>query len=367
MEPSEYLEETALAPGRRRRLALIVDPRFSGGTSAAVAAEILALAADFDLGVFAVETAMFKGRRVHPGLERALGDLGLELVWNPPVIHADVAVFHNPSCLKFNKSFETRISCQRAYVVTHENFLRPGGAEGFDVGACLGLIRRNLLCGRASLAPVSAHNREGVARWLAGRNDDWALAEFDWFNILDLEHLPPTPAPRDRRGRHSRAGFEKFPPMETMRAHFPRHAESCVILGGDSFLLDPETLPKHWKVKIFGEMEVEAFLRELDFFVYFTHPGWRESFGRVIPEAIAAGKLVITDPGTASSFGTAVVASEGKDVDAIIQGFIAEPGRYVDFVRAAQASLDRFRPEAFARHVLKNIERDEARCDTPLL
>ena len=60
------------------------------------------------------------------------------------------------------------------------------------------------------------------------------------------------------------------------------------------------------------------FLSGIDFFVYFTNPNWRESFGRVIAEAIAAGKLVITDPGTAATFGDAVVASDGADVDGII-------------------------------------------------
>ena len=77
----------------------------------------------------------------------------------------------------------------------------------------------------------------------------------------------------------------------------------------------------------FGEANVADFLAGIDFFVYFTHPNWRESFGRAIAEAISAGKLVITDPGTAAMFGDAVVASDGGDVDEIVQGFVAEPRR----------------------------------------
>ena len=89
------------------------------------------------------------------------------------------------------------------------------------------------------------------------------------------------------------------PSRETMLRHFPARAERCVLLGADGFLDDPEWVPRHWTALRFGEMDVASFLGEIDFFVYFTNPMWRESFGRVIVEAIAAGKLVITDPGTA--------------------------------------------------------------------
>ena len=57
----------------------------------------------------------------------------------------------------------------------------------------------------------------------------------------------------------------------------------------------------------FGAMPVPDFLASIDFFVYFTHPLLREGFGRAIAEAIAAGKLVITDEETAEPFGPGVV------------------------------------------------------------
>jgi hypothetical protein len=344
---------------RRPRIALVLDPRFPGGTSAAVAAEIRALHAVADLRVVGVETAMFSGRRVNPGLVRALDDHGIELAWNPPVIRSDIVAFHNPSCLKFNETLNLRISCRRAYVVTQENFLRPNGTEGFDVAKTLRLLDGALVCGARFLAPVSPYNRRGVETWLRRMGGDWPVADFDWFHICDFERRPPAGAPRDRRGRHSRAGFEKFPPMETMLAHFPPHAERCAILGGDTFLLDPTNLPGHWTVLRFGEVDVARFLEGIDFFVYFTHPLWRESFGRVIAEAVAAGKVVITDPGTAECFGHAVVSSEGADVDDIVRGFIAEPRSYQEFVLAGQNFLDGLGPEAFAAHILGRIEAGE--------
>ena len=72
-------------------------------------------------------------------------------------------------------------------------------------------------------------------------------------------------------------------------------------------------------------MKVPDFLASIDFFVYFTHPLLRESFGRAIAEAIAAGKLVITDPETAGPFGPGVVTDTGTGDG--IDRIIAEPRR----------------------------------------
>jgi hypothetical protein len=271
------------------------------------------------------------------------------------VVRADTIVVHNPSCLRFDAALSVRLSCAEAVVVTHENFLRPNGSEAFDVAGCLGLLEAALVCGRRRLAPVSAHNRRTVADWLARTGREWGLFPADWSNILEAELIPPTASPRDRRGRHSRPGFEKFPALDVMRAHFPPHAEACIILGGDALLLEPAEIPAHWDVRPFGASPVASFLREIDVFVYFTNPLWCESFGRVVAEAIAAGKVVITDPVTATSFPEAVIVSDGSDVDRIVRDLVGAPERYVDVVRRAQSRLARFAPNAFVARVLPHL------------
>ncbi len=364
--PSSASPRVAAASRSRRRdhrLALVTDPRFPGGTSAALAAEIRALGGEFDVSINAIETTMFKGRTPHPAIAAAAEEEGLSIHWNPPVVHADTVVFHNPSCLRFDRSLATRFSCTDAFVVTHENFLRPTGAEGFDVAACLALIEASLVCGRRRLAPVSSHNRRTVEAWLAGASSAWTLTRHDWFNVLDLEMKPPNPRPRDRRGRHSRPGLEKFPSLDAMKAHFPPHAERCAILGGDAILNGSEPAPAHWDVRRFGEVDVSAFLSTIDFFVYFTSPSWRESFGRVVAEAIAAGKLVITDPGTAAPFGAGAVGVRESEVDGVIRAFCADPRHYVAAVEAAQAELRQFGAAAFLRRVRDQIDDLEAAGD----
>jgi hypothetical protein len=105
---------------------------------------------------------------------------------------------------------------------------------------------------------------------------------------------------------------------------------------------------------------VLTFLAEIDFFVYFTNPNWRESFGRVIAEAIAAGKLVITDPATAEPFGPGVVADTGGDIDRILAGHVADHSRYAAAVSQAQADLARYRPEPVVARLVALLEPEAA-------
>jgi hypothetical protein len=289
---------------------------------------------------------MFRDRPVNPAIAQALAEVGLTLLPEPPVVHADTIVLHNPACLKFDDRLRPRLSAARVLVVTHENFLRPGGSEGFDVAHCLRLVTERTAGGERLLAPVSAPNRASVAAWLAGHEAaGWRLASADWPNICDGKFLAPTPAPRDRRGRHSRPGFEKFPPLAALRAQFPASAERNAILGADTLLLDPAEPARHWQLMPFGAMPVSEFLASIDFFIYFTNPLYSESFSWAIADAIAAGKVVITDPSTAEHFGPGVIGDHGAEINRIIMALIAEPGRYAAAVRRAQADLATHRPK----------------------
>ncbi|TCM84991.1 hypothetical protein [Rhodovulum steppense] len=197
---------------RLPQLAYVVDPRFPGGTSASVAAEWRVAAALGRFTVHARWAGMFgTARQVAPVLREVLDELCLPLVWDAPGIAADVAILHNPAFLKFLPDFEGWIVARHLVVVAHENFLRPGGIKGFDVGACLDRIDRASLALRKSSTPISPHNRATVtAGSTAGKGRRDVLSE-DWFNICEMSCQTPAARPRDRRGRHSRPGFEKFP------------------------------------------------------------------------------------------------------------------------------------------------------------
>jgi len=333
----------------RESVAYVIDPRFPGGTSSAVARELRAIAAiRARVAVYAVSSAMFKGREVAPVLEEALDDLGLTLAWDPPVVAADRVILHNPAFLKFDTRFAPRIIARDLYVVTHENFLRPTRGEAFDVAACLALIDRASLARRKILAPISVGNRDTVGSWLstAGDTAPWTVLPADWFNICNFDLQPPNPRRADRRGRHSRPGYEKFPPLAQMDASFPPHAETNLILGADSFLTDRSGRP-YWRMVPFAGMTVQRFFDEIDFHVYFTAPTWRESFGRVLAEALAAGKVVISDPTTASTFDGGVIPAVPADVDAVVAHFLHHPKRYLAQVTQGQRILERFSADRF--------------------
>ncbi|TCO70825.1 glycosyltransferase family protein [Rhodovulum euryhalinum] len=343
------------APGTPRQpraphLAYVIDPRFSGGTSAAVAAELRVAARLARVTVHARSSAMLgPERQVAPPLREVLDDLGLPLEWNAAEISADLVLLHNPVFLKAQPSFGGRIVARHLVVVAHENFLRPGGAEGFDVAACLDRIDRASLALSKSIAPVSAHNRATVTDWLASRpgRPCWKVLEADWFNICEMPRTAPAVLPRDRRGRHSRPSFEKFPPLADLDRCFPPHAEANVILGAD-MLLAAEVLRPHWTLLPFRAIGVEAFFGMIDFLVYFTAPTWRESFGRVIAEALAAGKVVLTDPETGAAFGPGVVACTPAEVDGAIARLVADPAAYAAQAARGQAALDRYSETAFS-------------------
>lgn len=329
-------------------VAYILDPRFPGGTSAAVAKEILTISGTTRPQVFGISSRMFSGRQIAPVLQDALQATQTTLVWDPPKIETDTVILHNPAFLKFQSRLNTRIVARQVLVVTHENFIRPGGAPGFDVAGCLDQVDRASLATQKILAPISPNNRKTVVDWLGTHPipDHWQVTTRDWFNICDFEFTPPTEDPQDRRGRLSRPGFEKFPPLDELQMCFPDTARSNLILGADHLMGQAAAHP-HWTLVPFQGMAVSDFFQEVDFMVYFTAPNWRESFGRVLAEATAAGKLVITDPETGAAFGAGVVTARPAQVDELIARFIQDPAAYAQRVHQAQQALLTFAGDRF--------------------
>ena len=350
----------AINPVVRPKIAYVIEPRFSGGTSAAVAAE-LQVAVDFgQLEVHAITSRMFgESQHISPVLRRVLDALRIPLIWDAPQIRADFVILHNPSFLKHQDRLDTKIITRDLIVVTHENFLRPGGGEGFDVAACLNQIEASTLSLSKTLAPISPYNRDTVSGWFAGSRvrQLWKVLDTDWFNICQTEVSAPRTEPGDRRGRHSRPGFEKFPALTDLERCFSRQSQSNVILGADA-LLDGGVLRAHWTLLPFDAISVEEFFEMIDFYVYFTAPTWQESFGRVIAEALAAGKVVLTNPDIGKTFGDAVLGCRPGEVDDIIADLVADPRRYHQQVSKSQQALERYSAQNFGAMLSKILTTD---------
>jgi len=164
----------------------------------------------------------------------------------------------------------------------------------------------------------------------------------DWHNIIDLGEwrrpMRPRRGKRIRICRHSRDQYVKWPAdREELLQIYPAsdRFEVHVLGGGET----PKTvlggdLPKNWRVTEFGKMEPRRFLAKFDVFVYYTHPDWVESFGRVIFEAMAVGLPVILPRIYEPLFHEAAIYAEPHEVQARIEALMADEAAY-------QAQVDR--------------------------
>jgi len=171
----------------------------------------------------------------------------------------------------------------------------------------------------------------------------------NWHNIIDLGEwrrpLRPARGARIRICRHSRDQYVKWPAdREQLLQIYPDTDDYEVhVLGGAE---TPEAvlggkLPKNWRVTEFGKAEPKQFLSKFDVFVYYTHPDWIESFGRVIFEAMAVGLPVILPRVYEPLFQDAAIYAEPQEVQARIQELMADDDVYQAQVDRAVAYIER--------------------------
>ncbi len=136
---------------------------------------------------------------------------------------ADAVVLHNPALLKFDSALPLRILAHHLIVVSHENFLRPGGEAAFDVSGCLGRIERASLALRRSIAPVSDYNRQTVRGWMQqARPSGWSILDATWFNVVDGPACRPPPNRGTGAGAIPARGSRSSPRSSTSTAAFRR-------------------------------------------------------------------------------------------------------------------------------------------------
>ena len=144
-------------------------------------------------------------------------------------------------------------------------------------------------------------------------------------------------------GRHSRDHVSKWPTSaDDILAAYPDDERYAVrVLGGASPVAGVlGRIPRRWTVVPFGGVHPARFLRGLDYFVYFHHPGWVEAFGRNVIEAMASGAPAILPPSFKALFGDAALYGDPSSVTGTIERLQADPPAYDERVVRGRAFVE---------------------------
>jgi len=300
-----------------------------------------------------------RGKRLPPDALVSLCDeLGVTLDFGPFTVSADVLIWHDPAVLKSEVRLRARYVAHAFVVVPQTDIMTPDATPTYDFTAAMDLIERASLMNVRTMLPPEGGGKEDLERWAQKYHPDWTLIEALWRPAFEAEHLPPVRFPRDRRGRISPRDFSRFPDLDTMETLFPAHARRNVMLGADSFAAAEP--PEHWVLLQQRDATPERMMGEIDFFLHYANPRAPLRLEQDMLAAVAAGKLVITDPDRAALFGPGVIGANPGAVDDIIQSMVADPAKYCDTIRSAQANLAQFAREAVVERWQKVLTKIEA-------
>ena len=296
---------------------IATDLRFPGGSSGSTLEEINAQhRAGLRTAVYPMRASILNERPRHPGFAAAAARGACEILEPGEEVATKLLLFRHPTVIDHHGAALPKIAAETvALIVNH-----PPINAAARMDYLLPYVRRRLRLsyGMApKLYPIGPLVRAAVEKYY----DRAPLLEpEDWPSIFDLSRFAAQRgAPRDpiRIGRHSRPDPEKWPATrEDILGAWPERDDVEVrILGGAQV---PEgrlgRLPRNWTVYPFGSRPAEAFLREIDIFVYYHHPRWIEAFGRTIIEAMASGLPLILPPHFAPLCGEAALYSDAKTV-----------------------------------------------------
>lgn len=333
MAPASRATETT-----RRHLDVIIATEFrlTGGTITSTLEEVKAQQA------IGLKTGLFPLLRydLDPTLEWN-GDL-LDIV-NGRTVHllaygealsCDLLIVRHPPVLQEYQDYLPDIEAEHVLVIANQPPLRDYqdlDSRLYDLASCQGNVQRYFRQ-TATWLPIGPAMRQALARE-PDMEQTIALSDDDWVNIIDVNNWS-VGRPDNRKpviGRHSRDQYTKWPDdREMLLAAYPANDDIDVrILGGaDSARNVLGRIPDNWTVYPFGTVTPQAFLAGIDVFVYFTHPGWIEAFGRSPLEAMAAGVPVILPEHFKSLFQDAAIYASPYEVQTIVMQLYQDQARY---------------------------------------
>ncbi len=352
--PEPMWPEREVKRGAHRHFEVILasDFRLPGGSTLSNMEEIKAQRAT------GLRTGLLQMPRYDVGLQRPINPRVRELIDGDRVqilvygeeVSCDLLVLRHPPVLQERQRYLPDVDAGQVIVIVNQTPYAdygPGGRQLYDIRCCVEHLRGYF--GQAgtwyTIGPLV---RETLFRHHAADIAAISLADEHWVNIIDVNEWRrasrPSRGRTTRIGRHSRDEWRKWPAdREESLAIYPDSAEYEVhVLGGaDAPRQVLGRLPKNWRVLDFGAMHPKDFLATLDVFVYYTHPYWVESFGRVILEAMAVGVPAILPPVYRQLFQEAAVYAEPGEVREAIDRLMNDDEYYQSRVERAWAYVER--------------------------
>jgi len=278
----------------------------------------------------------------------------------------DLLIIRYPPVLRYPQRYLPQVHAKHVVVIVNQpprSDYGPDGQKRYDLPAANANVI-HWLGVEPVWFPIGPLVRDALHRYHSDDLSSIHLADSDWTNIIDLatwclrSDAPCLLQPGGpiRLGRHSRDEWLKWieDPQALLSAYPASGDFEVSVLGGAKSVmcLLGGTLPQNWTVHSFGSLDPRDFLASLDFFVYYTHSSWVESFGRVIIEAMAIGVPVIVPAPYRELFADAALYAEPAEVQGVMRSLASNPQAYrAHVLRARQFVEAHFGHDAHLRRL----------------
>jgi len=326
-------------------IVLVADPRFSGGTSSAMATDARIFQnMGCRIGLIFVTSGYLNssGQEANEDVLSLLDLPNIERIDPATTAKAKIAFLHHPMVFSTGIVERPKLEAGKLVMVTHHLPFRGDGSLQYDPISTSRQVRR--LFGQNPLwAPVS-----GVCRsQLLSFAPLLKLTSQDWPNVFD--HTAWTPTRKTfsestiRIGRHGRDDLLKWPALcSEIQDSLPSGLSQSVHVMGcpkeDLTALGVDI--SDWNIVPFDGLPVAEFLDRLDIFIYHFHPNVMESFGRTVAEAMLMEAVCILDPRLEPTFGDLALYCPPKDTQKTINILLSDRTKAAETgARARQAML----------------------------
>jgi glycosyltransferase involved in cell wall biosynthesis len=289
-------------------------------------------------------------RSVTPKVRDALDGDQVQMIVHGEQVSCDLLIVRYPPVLQEWQRFLPDVAAEHVRVIVNQPPMSdygPDAALRYRIPRCHEHLQKYF--GQPGVwHPIGPLVRQALHEHHAGDLPAIELSDEDWVNVIDVDawRRPSRPprGPRVRIGRHSRDHELKWPatPADLLAVYPDSPAYEVHVLGGGRTPLSIlGRQPEHWHVRDFGQIPPAEFLAGVDVFVYYPHPQWVESFGRVILEAMAAGVPVVLPPTFRPLFGDAAIYAAPAEALARVDQLMQDDDYYSTRADQAQRFVEK--------------------------